>query len=319
MKICIIGCGNHSRHVHGPSYRQYAERNHDVTLSACCDLNIGSAEEYARDFGFNRVYADYQEMIIAESPDAVGIIVPVELTQEITEKVLVRDISCIIEKPPAEDVDGVKRLMDAVAQSGSQLRVAFNRRFMPVIRALREQLILNGEPIQHIDYEMHRVRRYNEDFSTTAIHGIDLVGFVGDSYKSVKITYQDVDGPGYTATNFFLDCMMSGDVTARLSFLPVTGHNAENITVHTSSYTYIAQLPDCLSVYASNQLVKQITPSEMGEGTIPFEVHGFYYEVASFLDELREKGINTQGCIETTLQSVELAYALRNRIRELCL
>ena len=323
MKICVIGCGNHSSGVHGPSYQQYAERNDEAELCACCDINPGAAGQYARSFGFRRAYTDYLEMLERESPDAVGIVLPVDVMQAFAEKVLSLGVSCIIEKPPAPDVEGVMRLADAASRSGSQLRVAFNRRFMPVIRALREQLLRQAEPVQHICYEMHRVGRFNEDFSTTAIHGIDLVGFLGDAYESAGITYQRVGVPGQEATNFLLDCVMRGGATARLSFLPAVGRNAENIAVHAGGRTYMARLPlpwkerafgGCLSVYEAGRLAKQITPAGMGEGSRLHEAGGFYYEIASFLDELRETGMNTQGRIETARQSVELAHAIRNGI-----
>ena len=259
-------------------------------------------------------------MLERESPDAVGIVLPVELTPQVTEKILLLGYNCIIEKPPAPDRSGVIRLINAAEQSGSQLRVGFNRRFMPVIRALQEELTNRGEHIRHICYEMHRVARFNEDFSTTAIHGIDLVGFIGQKYERANIKYQDVGSADHAATNFLLDCTMGGGVTAQLSFLPTVGRNAENISVHTDSRTYIARLPintretgSRLSVYEADQLVKQIAPVDMGEGAELFETCGFFFEIASFLDELRETGTNTQGRIETTLQSVEIAQAIRNR------
>jgi len=320
MKICVIGCGNHAVGVHGPSYRRYAEWNQGTELAACCDVDAGAAERFARDYGFRCAYTDYQEMLERESPDAVGIVLPVHLTREITEQALLTGCACIVEKPPALDAEGVARLADAEARSGSPLRVAFNRRFMPVIRALRERLTERGEPVRHIHYEMHRVGRFNEDFSTTAIHGLDLVGFLGDAYEGARITYQDVGTAGRTGVNFLLDCTMRGGATARLSFLPAVGRNAESVAAHTDSRTYIAQLPwnslefgGLLSVYAEDRLLTQITPADMGEGPEPYETCGFYYEIASFLDELRDNGINTQGRIETTLQPVELAHAIRNR------
>jgi len=316
MKICVIGCGNHASAMHGPCYLQYAERNPKVQLCACCDVNADAASNFARQYGFERTYSDYRQMLEQESPDAVGIVLPVERMQEVAEQVLLGGFSCIIEKPPAPDGEGVERLAAAAGQSGSQLRVGFNRRFMPVILALREQLMERAEPIRHIHYEMHRVGRVNEDFSTTAIHGIDLVGFLGDGYQSARITYQDVGTPGQASTNFLMDCVMSGGVTARLSFLPVVGRNTETVAVHTDSHTYIAELPlnvhafaGCLLVYAADRLVQKI----MGEGTAPYETCGFYHEIATFLDELRTTGVNTQGCIETTRQSVEIAHMLRNR------
>jgi len=324
MKICVIGCGNHASAVHGPSYRQYGERNPEVQLSACCDVNTGAAERFARQYGFGRTYTDYLQMLEAESPDALGIVLPEKLMPDIAEQALLRGFSCIIEKPPAPDVAGVDRLAEAASRSGSQLRVGFNRRFMPVIRSLRERLMQQADPVRHICYEMHRVGRVNEDFSTTAIHGIDLVGFLGDWFQSARLSYQDVGRDGQAATNFLMDCAMGNGATAQLSFLPTVGRNTETVTLHTDKRTYIAQLPlnihafgGCLSVYEADRLAEQVTPADMGEGTTLHETCGFYHEIATFLNELRTTGANTQGRIETARQSVEIAHALRNRVASL--
>ncbi|MCL2812196.1 MAG: Gfo/Idh/MocA family oxidoreductase [Clostridia bacterium] len=316
MKICVIGCGSHASAMHGPCYRQYAQRNPEIQLCACCDVNADTSSNFAQAYGFQRTYTNYPQMLERESPDAVGIVLPVERMLEITEQVLLGGFCCIIEKPPAPDREGVERLVVAAGESGSQLRVGFNRRFMPVIRALREQLTERAEPIRHINYEMHRVGRVNEDFSTTAIHGIDLVGFLGNGYQRARFTYQDVGADGQTATNFLMECLMDSDVTARLSFLPVVGRNIETVAVFTDSHTYIAELPlnihafgGCLSIYAADRLLQKIV-----EEGATYEACGFYNEIATFLDELRTTGINTQGRIETTRQSVELAHAIRNRV-----
>jgi len=99
------------------------------------------------------------------------------------------------------------------------------------------------------------------------------------------------------------------------------GCNAEKLDVHVGGRTYIARLPwnerafgGCLSVYEAGRLVEEITPAGMGEGPELYETCGFYYEIASFLDELRETGVNTQGRIETARQPVEIAHAIRNGV-----
>ena len=153
-----------------------------------------------------------------------------------------------------------------------------------------------------------------------AIHGIDLIGYLGGGYLDVGLRYQDVGAGGGRAANILMDCMMGSGAVARLEFLPVVGRGSESVTIHTDTHTYVARFPgtayesdSSLTIYAADRLVREVTPSDMGEGTQLFEVCGFYHEIATFLDELGTTGVNTHSGIETALQSVALAEAVRNR------
>ena len=170
MKVCVIGCGGHANAMLGPSYKKYRALHPQAELSACCDASPDAAAAFADKFGFIRTYENYTEMLINEKPDAVGIAVPVQLTQTITEQVMKLGYSCIIEKPPAMTASGVRSLVRVEKECGVQLRVAFNRRFMPVIRVLKEQFALRAEPMRYLCYDMQRVGRFDEDFTTTALY-----------------------------------------------------------------------------------------------------------------------------------------------------
>ena len=76
FKISVIGCGNHSSLVHGPSYARYVQEHPDTVLAACCDLDESKAKAYREKFGFQKHYTDMRRMLQAEQPDAVCIVVP---------------------------------------------------------------------------------------------------------------------------------------------------------------------------------------------------------------------------------------------------
>ena len=81
-----------------------------VVLAACCDVDAGRAESFRGQFGFQRAYTDYGEMLDREQPQAVCLNAPPRLT--------------------CAEID---RLIDA-AQSGGVIHMAaFNRRFMPPV------------------------------------------------------------------------------------------------------------------------------------------------------------------------------------------
>lgn len=119
FKICSIGCGEMSTIGHGPSFQKYAQENPEVTLAACCDLDAAKAEQYRQSFGFKKAYTDIDQMLSAEKPDAVSLVVPVALTEQLTTKILRAGIPVILEKPPGLDRQQTLRLMDVAEQTGT--------------------------------------------------------------------------------------------------------------------------------------------------------------------------------------------------------
>ena len=179
FKIAVIGCGWVSSACHGPAYLEYARSHADVILSACCDIDPRRAEDFRDQFGFQRAYTNYVELLEKERPQAVALNVPPQWISAIGCDILQRGYPLLSEKPPGLNLVEIDRLIAAARSSGVIHQVAFNRRFTPLTRHLKRMLDeLGPATIQHIQYEMVRVARADPDFSTTAIHGLDLVRFL---------------------------------------------------------------------------------------------------------------------------------------------
>lgn len=69
IKVGYIGCGGHSYRNVLPTF-QYAP----IDLVAMCDLDIAKARAFAQQFGAERAYVDYHEMLEKEDLDAVFIV-----------------------------------------------------------------------------------------------------------------------------------------------------------------------------------------------------------------------------------------------------
>ena len=157
FKICVIGCGYITQASHGPAYRLYARQHPDVELSACCDTDLPRAERVRAETGFARAYSDAFQMLAVEQPDAVCLNVPVQLTAGLGERILALGIPLLTEKPPALNVDEIDRLAARAAGAGCIHQVAFNRRFAPLVVALKDWL--QGQPILHVEHTFTRVAR----------------------------------------------------------------------------------------------------------------------------------------------------------------
>jgi predicted dehydrogenase len=331
MKLCMVGCGEHAFSSHGPAQARYAAAHHGLEPVGCCDVDRARAERYRERFGFARSYTDAFDMLDAERPDAVALVVPVSLTCQLGSRILERGFPLLLEKPPGETVAEVDRLAAAARAGGRDGRdvphqVAFNRRYIPLVAALRRRLdaLEPDSPIQHIRYEMVRVNRRDPDFSTTAVHAIDAVRFIAVAdFAEIRFRYQDLPAFGSGVANIFMDAVMSSGATAHLSFCPVAGVVVERAELHARDHTFFLDIPMWSAFDAPGRLlhierarvVEDLRGPTSGDGAAMFEQCGFYGEYEAFFDAIAE-GRQPEPGLSATRQSVEVAEAMRARRSE---
>ncbi len=317
FKICIVGCGFMTREGHGPSCVKYAAEHEDVELAACCDINLAAAQEICSRFGFARAYTSYLEMAEREKPDAVLVVTPDTLTRDISVALLNRKIPILLEKPPGLDRGQAMSIHRAAMENHTSARVAFNRRYTPLLRTLMEEMERAATPLLDISCMFIRVGRQDEDFSTTAIHAIDTVKYLaGCEYETAAFQYQDIVFGGKPVTNTHMSAKLENGASASLTFLPCGGCVVERITVTMTGYTFFLFLPvwggadapgrlDCLK---DGKIYKTV---EGGAYTL-YESNGYYDESRLFFDALRDGG--ELGCdVLSGLSSVEIAQHIRKR------
>jgi predicted dehydrogenase len=326
FKVCVVGCGEHSFYHHGPSYRKYALLNPDVALAACCDVNEDRARRFQAAYGFATCYSNLDEMLAKEVPDAVGLVAPVELTAMLAGDIMEKGFPLILEKPPGRTRAETAQLIEIAGRKAVPNRVAFNRRYAPLARKLKERLSASFRPedIQNVSCEMFRYGRTDVDFSTTAIHVVDAVRFLASAnYTSVRFSYHALPKAGAGVTNVFMECRLSSNASAFLNISPLTGVSVERVTVNLLDNTFFLQSP-MWSTYdhpgrlvhlRKNEVAYEATGNEVSDGSEPFESMGIYYEIASFLDDVRT-GRRPDGDLASTLQSVEIGECIKNRVSE---
>ena len=326
MKFCMIGCGEHAVSSHGPAQSKYSATVRGLDLAACCDVDVTRAEQYRVRFGFARAYADVQAMLAAERPDAVAMVVPVSLTCSLGSRILEQGVPLLLEKPPGETVADVDRLAAAARAGGRHGRdvphqVAFNRRHVPLVAALRARLAALDAPLQHIRYEMVRVNRRDADFSTTAIHAIDAVRFLmASDFADVRFRYREWPEFGPGVANIFMDAVMVSGATAHLAFCPVAGVVVERAEVHARDHTFFLEIPmwnghdtpGRLAHLERGAVVEDLRGPREGDLAAPFALGGFYDQYKAFFSALAEGRPPTPG-LAAARQSVAIAEAMRAR------
>ncbi len=323
FKICVIGCGNMSKGGHGPSFKKYYEDYADVCLAACCDLNEEAAKEYKEKFGFEKYYTDYNKMLEAEKPDVVALIVPVQFTKSMAIDIMKKGFNIILEKPPGKNIDEINEMIAQAKESNVNVRVAFNRRYVPLLLKLKEMIKATGEEIFNITYQMYRCGRYDKDFATTAIHAIDAVKYIAEAdYKRVDISYQERPDKGENVKNIYLDCKLEKDIHANIDLVPIGGAMFERVSVNTNDHTFFLNIPIPKSYdrpgellhFEKRELVEKIDGATLVDSDEYFEGAGFYNENRLFFEHIR----NSDEIIcdlESAIQSVELEDCVRKSVK----
>jgi predicted dehydrogenase len=320
FKIAVIGCGWISSACHAPAYVEYARSHSQARLAACCDTDINRAEKLAATFGFEKVYSDYKTMLQTERPDAVCLNVNERFICEIGCQILQAGYSLLTEKPPGLTVEEIDRMIAAARSSGALQQVAFNRRYNPLIKELKRSL--ENLDVQHFQVEFTRVKRSNEDFSTTAIHAIDLVRFLaGRDYNFIRFGYRPMPDLGPNTANFSLACELAGGQTAHLNFFPACGEALERYTVYATDNLLSASIsmgPDVPGRFhhsQKGQILREVDAAELSQRQESYFLGGFYAEDATFFDAVQNGGQPSPSLSECR-QSIEIMQCLRQRAVE---
>jgi len=308
FKMCLIGCGSLAYWSHSLAYVKYRESHPDFVMAACCDLDAAKAEKMKSDRGFARAYTDLHEMMTAEKPDAVCVIVPVGATASVVLQALEYGVPLMTEKPPGMTSADTKRLIEAAERKNVPTHVAFNRRFIPLVTEYKKWAAEAGGKILYIRYDMQRNGRKETDFSDTAVHGIDAVRHIaGLDYAKIRFTHQPLPINGLK--HVYMEAVMGENTVAHLNFSPVSGIGLERAAIHMTDRTFFINLPlggydkpGTLVEVLNGKTVRSVTSSDVG-GDDDFVTSGFYAENEYFFDRVRD-GLPLEHNLKNSLQSV---------------
>lgn len=126
IRVGIIGCGSISIHRHTP---EYASRP-DVEIIAFVDPVIERAQKLCEKYG-GKAYADYQEMLEKEKPDAVSVCTPNSLHAPISIAAANAGAHVLCEKPMATSVEETQQMIESARKNNVFLMIGHNQRYMP--------------------------------------------------------------------------------------------------------------------------------------------------------------------------------------------
>lgn len=208
IRAGFIGCGGHSFRNIYPTF-QFA----GVNLIATCDLNADKAAAYAAQFGAERSYTDYREMLEREKLDAVFVVTNYDTDgtprfMRIAQDCMKAGVHVWVEKPPSASVREVEETIAVSNQTGKFTLVGFKKCFFPTIEKVKD--ITESEdfgPINTI-YARYPQRIPSEEekpdcsnwsvigFLDHLVHPMSVVNYIGGKVRTLYVD-RSTDGGGF--------------------------------------------------------------------------------------------------------------------------
>jgi len=142
LKVGLTGAGNLARWAHLPSLKKIS----GVSLHAVYSTSGARGNTYARRFGASYCCSDYEELLKDPEIDIVMILSRNQHHYSQALEALQAGKHVFVEKPMALTEEECRRLYRAVAETGKQLTVGFNRRFAPLYKELKRSLVGRNGP-----------------------------------------------------------------------------------------------------------------------------------------------------------------------------
>ncbi len=168
MKYAIVGTGSRHKMFRRAVADTYSREN---TLVGLCDVNehrlaLSAAAVSAKGNGIATYRAEqFGEMIKEQKPDTVIVTVPDYLHHEYIVEAMRAGCNVMTEKPMTIDLEKLKAILDAQAETGRSVTVTFNYRYTPARTQLKDILMSGaiGE-ITAVDFTWYLDRVHGADY-----------------------------------------------------------------------------------------------------------------------------------------------------------
>lgn len=312
VRVCFIGAGAHANAVHYPSLASME----DVEIVAICDLIEERLRRTAKKYGVKNTFKDYKEMLSKVKADAIYVIMPPHHLYDIVAYCLRRGLNVFIEKPPGVTPYQTKSMALLAKHHGCRTMVGFNRRFIPLVRKVRELIEKRGPIIQAVatfykHYFGDIIPYYDgavDILTCDAIHAVDMLRWMcGEPIDVVSLVNKF-----YTNyENSFIALMKfdSGAVGVLLTNW-AAGSRIHTFEMHSRGISAFINPDDKAVIYMDNKEEPiTISTTEAANSEDRVYYYGFYSENRHFIDCIkydREPETN----FEDAAKTMELVYLI---------
>ena len=215
IRAGFVGCGSHAFRNIYPTL-QFVP----VDLVATCDVDAESADAYADQFGAERSYEDYHEMLDAESLDAVFAVLNYDENgrpkyPQVATDAMRAGCHAWIEKPPAASTDEIRDLKRVETETDQFVHVGFKKVYNPAVEKAKEiterdefgsintiyvrypeSLPDRAQPGEQLTHDSSLVGLLDH-----LVHPGSIMSYLGGPMKSVQVSASG-DGGGFVSIHF---------------------------------------------------------------------------------------------------------------------
>jgi predicted dehydrogenase len=137
IRVGLVGCGEVAQIIHLPSLTQLAEH---FQVTALCDVSAQVLTEVGDQWGIDKRYADYRELLNQPDVDAVLVSNPHVFHAEVTLAAIAAKKHVLVEKPMCLSLQEADAIIAAQAQSGTVVQVGYMRRYAPAFMEAKRRL-----------------------------------------------------------------------------------------------------------------------------------------------------------------------------------
>lgn len=297
MKFGIVGLG-----VMGKNHLRVLQKIQGVQILGICDPMC------KEDLGF-RLFGSIEDMLKAETFDAIIIAVPTFLHKEVAIKCMEKGINLLIEKPVAQDLPNANEILKAQQKFGVKTCIGYIERFNPVVIALKESL----KSSQIYNISITRIGPIPPRITDVGIltdlsvHDIDLIRYISGKeilqkniFTSQKIhsTYED---------NAILSFLLEDEITASITTNWLTPFKKRTITVATKDKYFEADLMNqTLSEYSSFQGTDKLNSYVKNDVFIQKQ-EPLLNELLAFVDFVQTSKTSALASIQDSIKTIEIS------------
>jgi predicted dehydrogenase len=164
-RLAIVGTGHRGAGTWGQEAPTAAPD--EVELVGLCDTNPARLAAVARELGLSGrgVSPDLDTMLRESRPHTLVVCTRDDTHADIIVEALERGIDVVTEKPMATTAADCRRILEAEARTGRRVDVAFNYRFAPTSRKIRE-LLASGRigEVSSVDFHWYLDTSHGADY-----------------------------------------------------------------------------------------------------------------------------------------------------------
>ena len=289
VRIGFIGAGSMANDVHYPSLSEME----DVEIVGICDSNQKRLKETAEKYQIKNLFSDHKEMIKKVEMEGIHIIMSPHLLFDLVIDSLKARLNVFVEKPPAITLEQTTKMALLAEKNGCKTMVAFNRRYIPLLRKVREIVEERDQIIQAvatfykpINTSLSYYTAPVDILRSDAIHCLDTLRWLCGEVKQVKSLVRKYHSEVYNTFNTIME--FESGATGILLANWAIGKRVHAFELHAKGVSAFVDPNENGVIYKDNQKCKTISAFEAAGSKEFYRFYGYYQENRHFIDCLKE-------------------------------